>query len=151
MKFSKATVLSIALASIFSAKNVQAGLFDSPLKATKIAGVKDVFSGLKFHYLDREDRLMIVNDFLKTVELEYALLPLKAERIGLDFNKLKAEALDAENNTADILLASADRNNSLEKERISFLQAKSNMEFLDRMQLLLQNFKTLILVSKKKL
>lgn len=141
MKLSKAAVLSFALASIFSVKNVHAGLFNSPIKNDHGKALRDVYSGLKFHYLDREDRLMIVNDFLKTVELEYALLPLKAERIGLDFEKLKAEAIAEENNSADILLAATDRNNELEKGRISLLQAKSNMEFLDRMQMLAAKFK----------
>ncbi len=141
MKFSKAAFLSLVMATMFSAQGVQAGLFDFPFKTNPTKAVKDVYSGLKFHYLDREDRLMIVNDFLKTVELEYALLPLKAERIGLDFNKLKSEAIAAENNSADILLASTDRTNDLEKTRITFLQAKSNMEFLDRMQALVAQFK----------
>jgi C-terminal processing protease CtpA/Prc len=103
--------------------------------------VKDVYSGLKFNYLDQEDRLLIVNDFLKTVELEYALLPLKIERIGLDFKKLKSEAIAAEMLETDITLAAEDKKDEYAREKIAFLQANSNMDFMDRMQALVASFK----------
>lgn len=140
MKLSKTILLSLALTSIVAGQ-AHAGLFSNPAKKIPQAqSAKDVFAGLKFHYLDLDDRLLILNDFLKTVELEYALLPLKKERIGLDFAKLKADAIASENAAASVLIASADRSNVAERERISFLQAKSNMDFLDRMQLLVSQF-----------
>jgi hypothetical protein len=103
--------------------------------------VNDVYSGVKFHYLDKADRLLILNDFLKSIELEYALLPLKKKLIGLDFEKLKADAIAAENNSADVLLTGADRSNTELRDKFAFIQAKSNMDFLDRMTAIAAKFK----------
>ena len=113
--------------------------FTNPPKISSEA-VRDVYSGVKFNYLDLEDRLLILNDFLKTVELEYALLPLKKERIGLDYKKLKEDAIAAENLVADITLSNADRKDSDLKEKVAFLQASSNMDFLDRMHAIISKF-----------
>lgn len=103
--------------------------------------VKDVYSGAKFNYFDKNDRLIILKDFLQVVELEYALLPLKKERIGLDFEKVKSEAILKEESINDINISSADRRDELKLENVVYLQAKSNMEFLDRMQKLVAEFK----------
>jgi len=141
MKMSKSVLLTLALSTLLGA-SAHAGLM-GPLGISKkihSQAVKDVYSGLRFHYFDKEDRLMIVNDFLKTVELEYALLPLKAKRIGLDFNKLKSEAIAAEENATDITATAADRSNEDARDRLSFLQAKANMQFMDRMQKLVAQF-----------
>jgi hypothetical protein len=116
-------------------------IFSSKNNKVNSASVKDVFSGLKFNYLDQEDRLLIVNDFLKTIELEYALLPLKAERIGLDFKKIKSEAIAAEMLEANVVLNPQDKKDEYAREKIAFLQASSNMDFMDRMQALVANFK----------
>lgn len=140
MKMSKFVLFSLALTTLMSTQSANAGMFSSLGKKVPTQGVKDVYAGLKFHYYDLEDRLLIVNDFLKTVELEYALLPLKAKTIGLDWTKVKAEAIAREQNSASILIASTDRKNAAERERISFLQARSNMEFMDRMQALAAEF-----------
>lgn len=142
MKMPKSVLLSLALSTLLSAHSAHAGLFGTlgVAKSVRSQAVKDVYAGLKFHYLDKEDRLLIVNDFLKTVELEYSLLPLKVKRIGLDLNKLKTDAIAAENAADDIVATSADRANEEARNRLSFLQAKSNMEFMDRMQLLLAKF-----------
>jgi hypothetical protein len=140
MKMSKSALLTLAISTLLTAQASHAGLFTNPIKNIQIHGTKDVYAGLAFHYFDRDDRLLIINDFLKTVELEYALLPLKAKRIGLDFNKLKNEAIENENASESILIAAADRSNLAERERVSFLQAKANMEFLDRMQALAAKF-----------
>jgi len=141
MKKPKNVLVTLALSTLLSTQVGHAALFSSQVKNLPSQKLKDVFSGLKFHYLDKEDRLLIINDFLKTVELEYALLPLKVKRIGLDFNKIKADAIAAENSSDSIIATAADRANIEARERISFLQAKSNMEFLDRMQALVANFK----------
>jgi hypothetical protein len=141
MKMSKTVLLSLALSTMLGVK-AQAG-FLAPLgiaKKVQSQGVKDVYAGLKFHYLDKEDRLLIVNDFLKTVELDYALLPLKEKRIGLDFKKLKAEAIAAEEAAESVTVTAADRANEEVRARLSFLQARGNMEFLDRMQKLVAQF-----------
>lgn len=140
MKMSKSVLLTLALTTLLSTHSAQAGLFSKSTKKIPSKGLSDVYAGLKFHYLDQEDRLLILNDFLKTVELEYALLPLKAKRIGLDFNKLKIDAISRENNAASIFITAGDRSNPSERERISFLQARANMEFLDRMQALAAKF-----------
>ncbi|AUN99001.1 hypothetical protein DOM21_05945 [Bacteriovorax stolpii] len=138
----KTSVLSVLLmTSALSAMPAQAGLLDLFKKPNiQSEAVKDVYSGVKFTYLDTEDRLLIVNSFLKTVELEYALLPLKAERVGLDFKKVKAEALAAEEAAGSITLSAADRKDPVLKDKIAELQAVANMEFLDRMQLLVAKF-----------
>lgn len=141
MKMSKPVLLILAISTLLSTKAVKASFFAGPIKDIQIQGAKDVYSGIKFQYLDREDRLLILKDFLKTVELEYALLPLKEKRIGLDFNKLKYEAIALENAAEDVLIKPADRSNLFERERVSFLQAKANMEFLDRMRILVAQFK----------
>lgn len=140
MKMSKTVLLSLALSTLLGAQAAHAGVFGTAKKIQSHA-VKDVYAGIKFNYLDKEDRLLIVNDFLKTVELEYALLPLKEKRIGLDFKKLKAEAIAAEEAIESIQATAADRASEEARERISFLQAKANMEFLDRMQKLVAEFK----------
>ncbi len=141
MKLTKLMLLSMALSTSLSGHSATEGMKANPQKKISINGLKDVYSGVKFQYYDQEDRLLILNDFLKTVELEYALLPLKAKRIGLDFNKLKANAIALESSIDSISIASSDRTNSAERTRVSFLQAKSNMEFLDRMQALVAQFK----------
>lgn len=140
MKMSKTVLLTLALTTLFSAQGANAGLFTNSVKKIPTHGLKDVYAGLKFQYYDREDRLLIVNDFLKTVELEYALLPLKAKRIGLDWASVKANAIARESAAESILIATTDRSNPTERERISFLQARANMEFLDRMQALAAEF-----------
>jgi hypothetical protein len=140
MKMSKTVLLSLALSTLLGAHSANAGILSLGTKKIQSQAVKDVYAGLKFHYLDKDDRLLIVNDFLKTVELEYALLPLKAKRIGLDYAKLKAEAIAAEESIDSVTATSADRANEDARDRISFQQAKSNMQFLDRMQLLVAKF-----------
>ena len=142
MKKSNSALLILAISTLLSAKaSFGAGPVPKSLvKSLKSSSVKDVYDGIKFQYFNQEDRLLILNDFLKTVELEYALLPLKAKRIGLDFTKMKAEAIARETNSENILILASDRTNISERERVSFLQAKSNMEFLDRMQALVAQF-----------
>lgn len=141
MKLSQTALVFLTHITLFLNSPLHAKL--SSLNASTIhsQGVSDVFAGLKFHYLDQDDRLLIVNDFLKTVELEYSLLPLKAERIGLDFNKLKGDAIALEMNAENVMASSEERLNPDDRDRLSFLQAKSNMEFLDRMQVLVAQFK----------
>lgn len=135
-----ALLVSTVMLSMDAHANFFSRIFSNPAQK-HIDKVKDVYSGVSFSYLDRKDRLLIVNDFLASVELEYSLLPLKAERIGLDFNKMKEEAIADENAVEDILLSAKDRKDEDLREKFTFLQAKSNMEFLDRMQALVAKFK----------
>ncbi len=138
----KASLLTLALMTSTFAATANAGLktFDPTKTAPKISSeaVRDVYSGVKFNYLDRVDRVMILKDFLSTVELEYTLLPLKTKRIGLDFEKLKADALNAEMMAEQYTIT--DRKNEEERDRVAFLQAQSNMDFLDRMLLTISKF-----------
>lgn len=101
---------------------------------------KDVYSGVKFQYFDQTDRLKIVNEFLNEVETDYALLRVKEKRIGLDFTKLKAEAIAQEMSIASIEATTEVRSNPELRAKVAAAQAKSNMEFLDRMQLLVAKF-----------
>lgn len=141
MKVSKSALLTLAISSVLAIKSSDAQLLPSIAKIISNSTVKNVYAGLSFHYLDLEDRLLILNNFLKAVELEYALLPLKEKRIGLNFNKLKEESILLENSFGNILISNTDRKNQAERERVSFLQSKSNMQFLDRMQVLVAKFK----------
>lgn len=133
---------AVLMTSVFALNQASAGIlnmFEDSKKAQ--TAVKDVYAGLKFHYLDRADRLMIVKDFLNSIELEYALLPLKEKRLGIDFQKIKEEAIDAEMAAGDFILTASERKNQDAREKMSFLQAQSNMEFMDRMTLLVAKFK----------
>ena len=136
-------IATLSFIALTAPAATQAGVHSTSSVSAKIAAnkVNDVFAGLKFNYLDQEDRLLILNDFLKQVELEYALLPLKAKSIGLDFKKVKEEARLAELAVVDILATSDERKNPELREKITFLQAQSNLDFLDRMQLLVAKFK----------
>ncbi len=139
----KTTLMTLATISFLGLTETHAGLtniFSQPAKKES-QKVQDVFSGLKFNYLDQEDRLLVLNDFLKQVELDYALLPLKAKSIGLDFKKLKEEARLAEVSIVDLQTSREDRKNPELREKIAFLQAQSNLDFLDRMQILVAKFK----------
>lgn len=140
----KASILSaVLMTSALINTRAEARFFDIFNKDIKIQSqaVSDVYAGLKFNYLDKEDRLLILRDFLKTVELQYALLPLKKELIGLDYKAMKAEAIAAEESIEDVLLEPKDRKNDDVRDRVTFLQASSNMEFLDRMTVLVAKFK----------
>jgi len=140
----KTSILTAVLmtSALLHTSEVKARVFD-PLAGVKVnAGLlKDVYSGVKFNYLNKEDRLLILKDFLKTVELQYALLPLKKELIGLNYEKLKADAIAAEEANDDILLDAKDRKNSELRDRVAFLQANSNMDFIDRMTAVVAQFK----------
>ncbi len=110
-------------------------------KTFNSAGISNIFSGVNFHYLDKEDRIDIINSFLKRVQSDYSLLPIKEKRIGLNLSKMKADAIDIENNISSILLLAQDKNNQELREKVSFLQAKQNLEFFDRMAKLVAQFK----------
>lgn len=140
----KTSILSaVLMTSALLHTEAKARVFDPLASNVKINSglLKDVYSGIKFHYLDRKDRTLILNDFLNTVELEYALLPLKEKRIGLNFKQLREDAIAAEMAVSDFTLSGADRKNEELRAKVSFLQASSNMDFLDRMQLVVSKFK----------
>lgn len=139
----KVTLLLAMMASSLLTTNSKAGLLDGFNVGKKInqgSVVKDVYAGVKFQYFDQSDRVQIVNELLKQIELEYAPLQIKQKRIGLDLNKIKSEALAAEMSSANILIAAESRSNPEVRAKIAVEQAKSNMAFLDRMQLLLAKF-----------
>lgn len=140
----KKSILTMAITSILFTGIAGANAKTTGPVAKKLSlksSLSDVYSGVKFNYLDKADRLLILNDFLKTVELEYALLPLKKKLIGLDFEKLKTDAIAAENSAADFLLSGLDRTKAEARDRVAFLQAKSNMDFFDRMVAIAAQFK----------
>ncbi len=136
---SKSLMLSLVM-SLSIGQLAEAALNRRAIDTSSFNTLKTVYSGVRFNYYDTQDRLMILNDFLRSVELEYALLPLKKERIALDFEALKKAAMEVESNIADLVVAPSDQKNSDVLEKMSFLQAKSNMEFLDRMYALVSQF-----------
>ena len=140
----RTSILSaILMTSSLLNTQAQAGILDLFPKKINIQSEKfrDVYSGLKFNYLDKEDRLLIMRDLFKTIELQYALLPLKKELIGLNYKEMKSITIAMEESIEDVLLDDKDRQNDDAREKITFLQASSNMDFFDRMDLMIAKFK----------
>lgn len=139
--FKKSSLLTLLLlSSVISTTAFAASSFKSPLKITE-EEYSDVYSGVKFQYLDLEDRLLIVNNFLKSVELEYAPLDLKEKVIGINFKKIKENAIARENAAGDVTISAVDRKDPKVRAAVALEQAQKNMEFLDRMQMLVAEFK----------
>jgi C-terminal processing protease CtpA/Prc len=138
----KASLIALMLTTTLFSANSNAGLFDGLKIGKSISNsqTKDVYAGVKFQYFDQNDRIQIINDLLKTVELEYAPLQVKEKRIGLNLSQIKSEAIAAEQSVENVLIAQETRSNPEVRAKIAGLQAKSNMEFLDRMQLLVAKF-----------
>lgn len=87
---------------------------------------KDAYSGNDFWYYDKMDRIKIFRSLMDSIELDYALLPIKEERLGINFNQLNNEII-------------------LNEERFplqtdSFEQAKSNIRFIDRVKAYIAKF-----------
>ena len=140
----KTSILSaLLMTSVLLSTSADAGLLDKMTKKTKVPtyALNNIYSGLKFNYLDKKDRLMILNDLLGSIELQYALLPLKKELIGLNYEEVKSIAIESEKGIEDVLLDPKDKKNDDVRERVSFLQASSNLEFFDRVDLLIAKFK----------
>lgn len=101
----------------------------------------DVYAGANFQYFDKEDRLLIVNDFLKAVELNYAPLKLKEKRLGINLKEIRKEAIAKEEAAEDIFITKEERGVAVKRNIIAAEQARLNMEFLDRLQILVAKFK----------
>lgn len=129
--------------SILSVSSANASVLDALKLKKKVenTATRDVYSGVNFHYLDQEDRILIIENFLKSVELEYAPLQLKEKRLGISLKDIKRLAISRELGIADLSISSADRKDQEKRDRYSFLQAKSNMEFFDRMDEVVASFK----------
>lgn len=110
-------------------------------KTVKASGVANIYSGVNFHYLDQEDRIEIITSLLRRVQIEYALLPLKETRLGLNLNKMREEALRIEGHIGTVVLLAGEKNDFEARERVSLLQAKQNQDFFDRMLKLVAQFK----------
>ena len=87
---------------------------------------KDAYSGRNFWYYDKTDRIKIFQSLMDSIEIDYALLPIKEDRLGINFQKLNAETLAFEE--------------SLTQEEDSFEQAKSNIRFIDRVKAYIAKF-----------
>lgn len=87
---------------------------------------KDAYSGNYFWYYDKTDRIKMFQSLMDSIELDYALLPIKEDRLGFDFKKLNAETLAFEE--------------SVKLEQDSFEQAKSNLRFVDRVKAYIAKF-----------
>lgn len=139
----KASLIAGLIVSSLIATTVKAGILGDAKNIkgiTKTGVTKDVYAGVKFQYFDQEDRIQIINDLLQSVKAEYAPLQIKEKRIGIDLNKIKAEAIAAEQSVANILLASDLKSNPEARAKVASLQAKANMDFLDRVQALVAKF-----------
>jgi hypothetical protein len=111
------------------------------IKLKENLSVANIYSGVKFHYLDEEDRIFIVTSFLKKVQLEYVLLPYKVKTLGINLDKMRDEAIQAEKGIGSILLQATERNNLEMRDRVAQEQAKANLDFFDRMSKLVAQFK----------
>lgn len=87
---------------------------------------KDAYSGNDFWYYDKMDRVKIFQSLMDSIEIDYALLPIKQERLGLNFKQLNEETLRFEEGTP--------------LETDSFAQAKSNIRFIDRVKAYVAKF-----------
>lgn len=84
---------------------------------------------IKFHqffYYDLSDRVATLQEAKAVIRSRYALLEIKKKRLGIDADKLFAEAVAHEKDFEDT-------NSALE-------QARSNLAFFDRLRALLANF-----------
>ncbi len=88
---------------------------------------KGALSGKFFFYLDQHDRMNLIVDLYKVVEARYALWNVKNVNMKIDGNKIFKKAISFELTVKDV--------------ETPFVQAKSNLEFLDRMTKLLASFK----------
>ncbi len=139
----KKSLALLSLCSLFIGSGVSAKMTSSvlgPTKSIDIKRVKDVYAGVRFHYLDQEDRIQILNELFRSIELEYALLIIKEKRIGLNFSDLKSRAINEERSVQSILLSTESRADQEIKNKIAILQAKSNLDFLDRVQKIIAEF-----------
>ncbi len=87
---------------------------------------KDAYSGNYFWYYDQTDRIKIFQSLMDSIELDYALLPIKEDRLGFNFQKLNEETLAIEK--------------TIELEQDPFEQAKSNLRFVDRVKAYIAKF-----------
>ena len=140
----KSSLMSLLLLSSFAFTGSVNAAVESQQKTVKQISKEafsDVYAGANFQYFDKEDRLLIVNDFLKAVELNYAPLKLKEKKIGISFKQIKAEAIAKEEAAEDIIISKEDRAVKVKRNVIAAEQARLNMEFLDRLQILVAKFK----------
>lgn len=128
---------SLAFTGLVNAKESQ----QKSVKQISKEAFSDVYAGANFQYFDKEDRLLIVKDFLKAVELNYAPLQLKEKRLGISFKAIRAEAIAKEEAAEDVLISTEERASKVKRNIIAAEQARLNMEFLDRLQLLVAKFK----------
>ncbi len=92
-----------------------------------LAGLnKDAFSGERFFYIDQADRIEILKDLYRQTKAEYALWEIKKKRIGVDGDVIFSDAIKAEENFPNA--------------EDAFSQAKGNLDFLDRVKVLISKF-----------
>lgn len=113
----------ILAASLIATAAISCGKLSSP------AAVKDQFSGADFLYLDQNDRVAVMTD-LKNMTLDnYTLLSIKAARgIVPDAAKMFDSAIAQESKIETVA-----NNDALS-------QARSNLQFLDRIRVAVANF-----------
>jgi C-terminal processing protease CtpA/Prc len=97
--------------------------------------------GIDFLYYNQNTRISILEDLFKTIELDYALLEIKEDKLNLNFSKLKDDALKEEEKIGSIKLKNLNNLSELERENLNLEMAKSNLDFYDRVKKLIARFK----------
>ena len=77
-----------------------------------------VQQGFSFYYYTQADRIQILKDLFRSIELDYASLKLKEKNLHINFDQIQKDALAVEASIADT--------------NIDLEQAVSNLDFLDR-------------------
>lgn len=87
---------------------------------------KSVFSGSRFFYYDKEDRVEILEDIYKQTKAEYTLWEIKKRRIAVDGDQVFTNAIERE-------MAIEDVNAPVE-------QARANLDFITRVKEVIATF-----------
>lgn len=119
-------LLSFASSPSFAISAEALGKSETSLFTRVSSRYQAVLQGVSFYYYTQADRLQILTELFHSVELDYSLLEMKANRFRLDLADMKRQALAEETAIADT---------SDEGE-----QAAANLRFLDRAKKIVATF-----------
>lgn len=88
--------LTLACPAAFAQEKILPDDPSIPLFSRVSTRYRAVLEGVSFYYYTKADRLQILQEFFHSIESDYALLDLKKDVIGLDFEKLQRDALSVE-------------------------------------------------------
>ncbi|MEI8348030.1 MAG: hypothetical protein WCG27_11225, partial [Pseudomonadota bacterium] len=101
---------------------------------------KNAYSGSAFWYYSKKDRITAILDLSRSIDLDYGLLPFKQKAMGLDFKKLNEDGFAQEKNINEITISAQELKDPAQLRQKSFLQAKANLDFLDRARYYVASF-----------